>query len=131
MSLLLRFDNTEQVLRSVGDPPNGILGVATPDRTATFVIDSSYQPQPGAQGIQTESNETGIQASASPLDTVDVLDACEGDTELAFVVQAARGTLAACVHYAIIADHWDLDLLQGHIDLLRELERLLPGRLDA
>lgn len=129
--MVLRWDGFERVLRSVGDPPNGILGVATPDATATFVIDPTYQPPAGARGIQSKRTETGIDDTAFPVSVSDVIDGCASPVELTFVVQAACGTLAACVHYFVQTDSWNLDLLQSHVDLLREIEREMQERLDA
>ena len=44
MSLTLRYDPVDKVVRSTGDPPNGIVNLAMPDGHVTFVVDPKWQP---------------------------------------------------------------------------------------
>lgn len=67
MSLKLHYNGEEGVLRSVGDPPNGILTIATgglsdPDSfEVSFVIDPLFQPK-----VWSERPESNIEVEIKP-----------------------------------------------------------------
>ena len=133
MSLLIRYDPVEKVLRSVGSPPNGIVCFGAPDDVACWTIDSSWQPPAGPAatpaaplGIVTDSRPGGIADTAVAITATELADAVESPLEVQALVQA----VIAGVHYA-----WQeflaalrLDLIRSHIDLADDTLDALEAR---
>lgn len=93
MSLLIRYSPDEGVLRSTGDPPNGVLSLA--GGGARFVITSSWEPdrtQPGAQLV-----EGPPPSDAADVPVEDVVEACAGKREIASLLRMTVGALIESV----------------------------------
>lgn len=97
MSLKIRWSESESILRSTGDPPNGIVGfVFLLGNEPTFAVDRSRDPAKCDGGLiflkrKSEAND------ASPISIDETIDACAGEEErrrlyelvVSSVVQAA------------------------------------------
>lgn len=121
--LLIRWDTTEHVLRSVGDPPNGIVCMGTPDDVASWLIDAQFDPARavapvvGLVTLQAEPSETGAGPDSTVVPPADLVAACEGPAEAGSLVMFLASALGyACqkgatnLHYEFIATHVDLAL---------------------
>lgn len=133
MGLLLRFSPNEGVLRSVGDPPNGILGIASPNDIATFVIDAAWTPssapEQGEMRVEAHGAEHGIDAESTPISLEDAVDACETDRELSWLLRApALALMAASQVNASKPTPFEVLFLQSHVDLIEAMRDLLIER---
>lgn len=116
MALLLRIDDTEQVVRSVGDPPNGIL--ATGDAEGEQVgyqlgISSRWQPTGGPRDPRVLAEQITLgppqhPGDFTPVPVAELVEACEGPRE------AYALWLACCL------------LLKGQVDHLPYSGNLAP-----
>ena len=92
--LLVRIDTHEKVLRSVGAPPNGIIGTACPeDSTPTWVIDGHSTPpaptgQPGVV-VHSQPIEGGMPENVVPITADALVAACESHAEAHAVLALA------------------------------------------
>lgn len=121
MSLVIRRDEAESVLRSVGDPPNGIVGIASPEGEASWVIDTGWEPPtidtsgPPKTLIVARPSETGMAPTAIPVDLEDLIAGLAGGIE-AFVLMQMLGAaivMSAQTFGAMLA----FELIREHIDL--------------
>lgn len=135
MGLLIRYDPAGAMLRSVGDPPNGVITIVVPDgEPASFAIDGSYEfdlsrSVSGAITIERKGAPGGVPDSSAPVDVGALLDACETPVERALLLNGA----VACIRSA--ADHnaqADVPLLveylQSHVDFLALVRDALVER---
>lgn len=117
--LLIRADPVEHVLRSVGDPPNGILCVIVPDDVASWAIDGKFQPSvpDGAEGvvIDARASNTGEGLASTPITPDDLVAACEGASEVLAIVQMLGGYLASSLQLSIGGMRFEF--LRSHVDL--------------
>lgn len=130
MGLLIRLDRTEHVLRSVGDPPNGVLCLACPDK-AMFVVDANYQPAQTGAAITIEHMMTsdGLGPASTPVAIADVLDGCEGMPEMLAVVRYPAAALASfALHNAEQEVPFDVVPIRAHVDFLEEFADELKRR---
>lgn len=133
MAMLLRFSPSEGVLRSVGDPPNGILGVACPNDIATFVIDTAWLPDvpppPSHLRVENEQVDGGISDASTPISLADALDACESDYELNWLLRAPALALAGAAQInAQRPVPFEVLFLQSHVDLVEAMRDELIDR---
>lgn len=132
MALLLRHDNKGACLRSLGDPPNGVLAVAAPAYdTVTFVIDPNYGTrldlaERGQLTMISEEIKGGMPDTSTPVSVVDALRACEGHTELGLVIQAVSAAMIASANQnAALPAPVHVAYLQAHVDFVAELRDAL------
>lgn len=132
MALLLRYSPDEGVLRSVGDAPNGILGVAAPNDVATFVIDSRWTSPEIAEGylnVTARAAPTGISEGSTPISVGDAIDACESERELAWLSRAPAWAMRAAAEFnAKLERPFALLLLQSYVDLVGAMRDALIDR---
>lgn len=86
--LVLRMDSdTEHVLRSVGDPPNGIISVekpVNPELPVRFVVDPHTQPStaplpPGTARAMVGDTDDGTVPGGTPLTAAQAVEAAADD----------------------------------------------------
>jgi hypothetical protein len=136
----IRVDHGEHVIRSIGDPPNGIVNVAyaPPPVGPTFVVSSKWQPiqvqdpNPGSGTfravVQIESGrrswEESVEADGLTVVEVDeVLDGCDGHTMVAcymaaasvFMATAAEALHAGKIEVLIAALEFQSEIRQGMV----------------
>lgn len=132
MALLLRYSPDEGVLRSVGDAPNGILGVAAPNDVATFVIDSRWTPPlivDEQVRVEARTAAGGMNAAATPISVGDAIDACESERELAWLSRAPAWAMRAAAEFnAKLERPFALLLLQSYVDLVGAMRDALIDR---
>lgn len=106
--LLVRADETEQfkMLRSIGDPPNGyVLAMQQSDHSWTWAVEPMGEPAQHATfaakvGVGDVGEISGFsrsippdERSAVPVDTVELVEALEGDVEAAGLWTTALGNV--------------------------------------
>lgn len=92
MSLKLKASPAESVIRSVGDPPNGVLVFANPDGGPTWAVDSAWMPEKmegSGIGVEFHESEDGIWESQTPVDLEAVLDGAADDETRAVIFMYA------------------------------------------
>lgn len=102
--LVLRASWSEGVLRSVGDPPNGTVGIASPSGEPTLTIDRHHQP--GQSRL--EITETGINPEHStPIGLAEAVEACESGDALIMLSDLVNNTVGAGLRYLIANAAYD------------------------
>lgn len=80
--IVIRWAQTEHVLRSTGEPA-GILVLAFPEGRPSFAIDRAWEPGMGPPGATVvEDFDAGISPLAEAFDVADVVAACFSRLEL-------------------------------------------------
>lgn len=120
----LKFEYTPHKLRSVGGPPNGIIGVAMPDGEPTIVVDPHWDPD--GKGTQVLLYENGAPESATAIDVEDAVAACVGDQEMAvlYAMVVHSATVATKMYLSVTA----FDLVRKNIDLAESIAVAIDER---
>lgn len=75
----LRFYKSEGVVRSIGDPPNGIITIHGFAGQGAFAIDPSFEPR-GRKGkvlLKPTDDETKEREGLTVIDAIDAFEACD------------------------------------------------------
>lgn len=124
MGLLIRYDPVEHALRSVGDPPNGVIVLLCEGDggRAGFAVSPSYQGPPAtpSDGIEIDKQIVADRpADATDIEEGDLFDACASGIEVGYLIHcAAAGVVAAAQDNAIGAVPVRVEFLQAHVDFL-------------
>lgn len=131
MALLLRIDESEGVVRSVGDPPNGIVATADDPDGPGYVLGVSATFDPLREGIRTPAH-TALQVNVGeardhddfrPVAVPRMVEACQSGHE-AYALWLAVSLLCASVARNLPATV-SPDSLRHALDLADELHRAL------
>ncbi len=142
--LLIRYDEKGAALRSVGDPPNGVLTIAaltgadSDDATVTFAIDGSLELDldkiPAREGVTMVAltappGQSALPDHATPVSVAEVIDACASEEEIGLVIAAIAGSmvLAAKSNHDFAAPV-AVEYLQAHVNHVAELREALLER---
>lgn len=122
-------------IRSVGDPPNGILCVAVPGgERATFVIDGGWQPPPmenAPPGVNVTSLKSadGLGPDSTEFPIAEVLDACAGRQEVLAVLRYPAYALATYAQENARREApFDVETIRAHLELLTAMREELIER---
>lgn len=115
--LLIRYDPDLGVLRSVGDPPNGILIVCAPQEGATWAVDGSYTPPTGISGsaVDPQPSDDGMGPNSTVVDVDDVAAGCESRTEALGLLEMVG--MAAASSFALYAPQLQFEVIGSHCEL--------------
>lgn len=124
MALKLTVSESENCVRSVGDHPNGILGIDCSEGGASWAVSATFDPS-GHYGTVPEERTTETQNT--PLTVAEVVAACDTMKELGAVFAMATQTLGLAAKY--LAPMGDYRLLREHVDLLEETHAAVNKRI--
>lgn len=122
MTVVIRFDPVEHVIRSAGETLPGILGCGEdPDGQWGFTVDSAWTPtkemvdrgeQLDAAGVATNLAEriSGWRDTVEMIDTRDVIEGCVDLQMVASVMQVAQQAVTMA---------WALRGMQGDVECVR------------
>lgn len=118
MTLVVRWDRLERVVRSVDDLP-GIVGAGEiRDSVWSFYVHHGWEPgraaraamakaqQAGASGVIAEAIDPAAGAWTA-LDIADVIAACQGKEELLLIAQIAGATVTGATAQYGPRAHWE------------------------
>jgi len=114
----VRVDRDEHVLRSVGDPPNGIVCMGALDGVATWLVDAGYVPgRHEGPGVTVEAKESadGMGPASTPIDPDALVAACESTVERQAIVLALNAYLGVALSQSV--DGLEYEILRSHCDL--------------
>jgi hypothetical protein len=116
---LVRHSAKEGVLRSIGAPPNGIIGLQMGEGGATWTVNFKRQP-PETPGTIHIAEGTAQEAAleAEPLELSELIPACEGQRELFSLCTTIIGSTQAVV--GRVAPDRDFLTIRATVDLLEE-----------
>lgn len=118
--LLIRADNVEHVLRSVGAAPNGVVCMGTPDGRAAWLIDGKWDPTTvtgptGSTMVVPAATPSGLGVESTVVEPDELVAGCESLAEvqaLLLLVTSALawsvGAAAPNLHYEFVGSHVDL-----------------------
>jgi hypothetical protein len=125
--LKLVYSREEEVVRSVGAPPNGIVGFAAKDDGAVVVVSPVYQPQGsgGAQGYVGPDSAMREHFQESELDTGEAVAALQDADAARCLWACACQTVTALTAYELPLGHFDkigaaLDGAEALLDAILE-----------
>jgi hypothetical protein len=123
------MDESEHVLLSVGDAPNGIVGMSVSEEGATFVIDPGFQPGQYKSGGPkvTYHEEDESEANHVAIPVVELVEACAGKPEYAQLWHMAEKTAERSV--ALFTPEGYFDFIRFQVDLLEETVEAIAERL--
>lgn len=120
MTLLIRYDPAESVLRSVGAPPNGIVGVGWPDGCASWLIDAAYQPPakgllPAGASVDQRTSRTGVGEASTPVEAADLVAGLEGHHEAIGLIKLSIASIASSLDVA--GPGLNFEVVASHVEL--------------
>ena len=130
MSLVIRYDRDEKVIRSTGDPPNGILGIV--DSGSSFAIMGSWEPPRGAKVKPGETLlVTSVGLPPGECDRVDadeIIEGCAERTDLHAVYEmTVVGFMQTC---EIAAPHAAVSVIDDAYEHYRDVLRAIADRVE-
>lgn len=133
MSLTIRFSTEEKVLRSVGDFPNGVVGVAFGRGGARWICDSSWEPRRGQQETVVEMvlphDEHTQMAGVTDLAVEEVIAGADSEKALVELANSALEVYEKAIRPAM--RNGEPDVLRELFDLAVETVELSGERLKA
>lgn len=129
MGLTIRFSHEENVVRSTGDDPTGIVGLHLNDEElgTTWYVDGEWQPAPGRQAgpeIEPVRELRGVSVSVEA-----VVDGCVDDVALVAVYAAASNAVTAASQSLV--EVGDLDTLRSLLQLQHDTCCRVVDRLEG
>lgn len=124
MALKLRFSKAENCIRSVGDWPNGILGIDCSEGSVSWSISTKFDPA-GKVGAVPE--ERTPETDNHDLSIDELVAACATQVELGVVFDMGVQTIGLST--AVLSRRGDYPLLRAHIDLLQETHAAINKRV--
>lgn len=125
MRLKLRYYRSEGTIRSIGDPPNGILTFDCRHGRATWVVDPTMEPGSSRLGGPLRPREQrGVLIDDRPANLIDVdvpsvLDGCDNDLTRRTLIRAIALAVASCAQLLNESPAF-IDDLEGIVALARE-----------
>lgn len=123
VSLLIRYSPDEKCLRSVGDAPNGVVGISDPDGV-TFTVSGSFEPLGAQHDVAVTIG--GMREGCEPLPLDAVVDGCATDDEKGLLwqmacdyAQGSAALTAACPYHP--------EPLERAVEFLFDLSEALNG----
>ena len=126
MGLLLRYSESERVIRSVGDAPNGVLGwgLDLDEGECIFGIDSHFDPlvAPKVPVVRTPKND-----GTKTLVPADEIVAALEDMETAMACWTIVCNTALAI-FGSLLQQGDLRRMQTVLDALAEIQQAMHAR---
>lgn len=130
--LLIRGDRAERVLRSVGEQPNGILCMVTPDGVASWAIDGSAVPNARRAAvhariaIDSRGNDEGIGSACTAIAPDELVAALESPAEAVAVIELLNGVLEWALRFS--TERYQYEFLRSHAELAEHTRDALIAR---
>lgn len=128
MPLKIRLDTESGVLRSVGDPPHGIIGLSAIDGGLCFHVDGEFMPEGKRPGPHISHHPAEEASKVDVVEVDDLVAACEGQEELGTVWRMVEEITVTSV--SIFTKRGDFDVIRGHVDTLEATCRAIVARLE-
>lgn len=129
--LKLKCDPKSGVIRSVGDAPNGILGMSVNDEGAHWVIDPFFDPVKAKANAPQGGPQVHFTDEAKDerekLTPEQVVEACEGNDELGVVWLMVEETTTAAIGLHT-RKGW-FDFIRAHVDQLEATCDAIAARI--
>jgi hypothetical protein len=107
---------SENTLRSVGNPPNGIVVVVWTEQGPSFAVDPKWEPKKaGVEAVRVHGSPT---SDAVPITPAEIVEAADGDEELVAIRSVATFAFIEAVNGCLPAGK--IDLIQVYLDFLKE-----------
>lgn len=117
----------ENTLRSIGDPPNGIVVIVVTPEGPSFAIDPGWEPTQA--GVEVSRVRGMPSPTAETASAVELVAACEGAEELEFVEGAAK---FAVTHAAqLYIPELNAEALGVYVEFMGEVRDALLARKEA
>lgn len=117
MPLLIRRSEKEACLRSVGDAPNGIVGVTACEEWACFTIDGGFEP-PSAGGTVVVAQGDAMPDELTKIGVDELLTACENVEVIQRLVNILVQSIANAIPHR--TQTLEFQALHRMIELLEE-----------
>jgi hypothetical protein len=130
VSLLLRYDEKYDVLRSLGDPPNGTLvcGIVPADEPGHWIgrlhVDCQVDRPANADGPYTPNDD-----ALTDVEVGDAVAACVGQREVEMLCSLVAGMALRTLGTAI--PHWDVEAGVAVLELMDDVRAAVTERCMA
>ena len=131
--MLLRYSEAEKVLRSVGDPPNGVVCLAAPGGDPTFCIEGRWEPpdasklEDGEVRVVAMTTESGLGPESEPVEAEELVAAAESLAECRMLWHMGISSLQVLVAQAAM-EPGKLEQVTRLTLLMRELREAFDER---
>jgi hypothetical protein len=118
-AFLVRRSPKEGVLRSIGEMPNGVIGLQIGEGEATWTVNFKRQPPEEHGTIEVNEVTPGeAETEADPLDVPKLVAGCEGQRELFSLAGIIISSTQAVI--VRVAPDRDFPTIRAAVDLLEE-----------